>query len=458
MVNPFARLRRWLGGDSARVSKAAPAPLHALPREQLRAAFSLALGPGVSRRLAALGQRSGPAVERLEQLFTSPSETGQPFAGLVRQLSSPDLLVLALLLREMQAGLSADERRSATRIVCDHLELTGDVRGLVEFLVNDDLRMWAGDVDALAGYVSSASLLSAFATEEYLKMLAVMTLVTGEGGAPATPEQAARLWKLYLDTYNHLTKAYGDELIDVATIRRTPIGVHRPSSISEAQLAAFLGGLPKRYLTLFDAASIYEHVRACEKIGKDDVRCFLKKSGGGLWELTVATLDKPFLFSNTCGLLSYLGMDILSGQAMTSAGGLVLDVFRFHDHHGVLERDDPKPLLIDVIAGRVDIDALIRGRHRPAPSGQPAPPPAVAFDNASSARCTVIEVVAQDGPGLLYRISRALSLSDCEIEMVVIATEQDKAHDVFHVTKRGAKVPDGEQRELTDAIHRACFQ
>jgi UTP:GlnB (protein PII) uridylyltransferase len=43
----------------------------------------------------------------------------------------------------------------------------------------------------------------------------------------------------------------------------------------------------------------------------------------------VATLDKPFLFSNICGVLSSFGMNILRGHALTNPNGLVLDVFQF---------------------------------------------------------------------------------------------------------------------------------
>jgi UTP:GlnB (protein PII) uridylyltransferase len=50
----------------------------------------------------------------------------------------------------------------------------------------------------------------------------------------------------------------------------------------------------------------------------------------------------------------------------------------------------------------------------------------------------VLEIVAKDAPGLLYRVSHALSTFHCEIEMVVISTEEGKAVDVFHVKKDGS--------------------
>ena len=133
---------------------------------------------------------------------------------------------------------------------------------------------------------------------------------------------------------------------------------NRPPDIAEAELVQFLEGLPQRYLTLFDAASIYQHVRLWRNIGPDDVHSFLSRKGEA-WELTVVTLDKPYLFSNICGALASLGVDILRGQALTSRSGLVLDVFQFADGAGPSTPGELERLLSDVVAGRVDIPARL---------------------------------------------------------------------------------------------------
>ena len=51
------------------------------------------------------------------------------------------------------------------------------------------------------------------------------------------------------------------------------------------------------------------------------------------------SLDKPFLFSNICGVLAYFGMDILRGHALTSLAGMALDVFQFADRDRFFERN-----------------------------------------------------------------------------------------------------------------------
>ena len=100
-------------------------------------------------------------------------------------------------------------------------------------------------------------------------------------------------------------------------------------------------------------------------------------------------------------------MDILRGSAMTSRGGLVLDMFQFADREGFFRRNADgrarfEALLQEVVAGREDIAVrlarketvrCIGGRRR-------GSPPVVHVDNEESPTYTVLEIVAQDALGL----------------------------------------------------------
>jgi [protein-PII] uridylyltransferase len=66
----------------------------------------------------------------------------------------------------------------------------------------------------------------------------------------------------------------------------------------------------------------------------------------------------------------------------------------------------------------------------------------------------VLEIVVRDELGLLYRISRAISEQGCEIDLVLISTEGHTAIDVFHLTRRGAKLTPAEQQALTAFVQR----
>ena len=175
----------------------------------------------------------------------------------------------------------------------------------------------------------------------------------------------------------------------------------------------------------------------------------------------MATLDKPFLFSNICGVLSSFGMNILRGHAFTNPNGLVLDAFEFTDEERFLElnRDAQQQVLRvmqDVVSGRADVTARLRGREQGILQARSAQrfAPVVHADNKASGRYTILDIVTGNALGLLYRISRVISQHGCDVDLVLIATEGEKAIDVFHITKAGAKLTEAEQIALTSDLQR----
>ena len=75
-------------------------------------------------------------------------------------------------------------------------------------------------------------------------------------------------------------------------------------------------------------------------------------------------------------------------------------------------------------------------------------------DNQSSRHYTILDIVATNALGLLHRVSRVISLHGCDVALVLIATEGDKAIDVFHITKAGHKLSDAAIAEVTADLHR----
>ncbi len=402
-------------------------------------------------------------IRNLERLITDETPDRQRFASLLWDLTAPELLVLALLLHDVGKWRDDDHHLESVRMARDmfqRLGLAPEQRDAVEFLIANHLAM---SQVAFRRDTEDPDIVRQFAelvgVEERLRMLCLMTLADVEAVSleTLTPWRAELLWRLFVDTYNQLTHGYGDEPIDAGQAGSGELLAGRPPDLSEADITHFLQGLPRRYLQLFARDAIYGHVRLSRDIRPDEVHLSVEQKGNA-WELTVVTLDKPFLFSNISGVLASFGMDILRGHAMTNPNGLVLDVFQFTDQERFLELNPGAikqmfGVLNDVVSGRVSVADRLQGRARSLFHRRPVHVGSVVrSDNTSSTRYTIIDIIAADALGLLYRISRVMSLNGCDVDLVLIATEGHRAIDVFHITKAGRKLSDTDQLELTAAL------
>ncbi len=404
-------------------------------------------------------------IRNLERLASPPTPSQARFASLLVDLPAPELLVLSLLYHDVGKWRDDDHAVESVRMaqrMLERIDLPRESRDTIEFLIRNHLRMsivaFRRDTEDPEVVKQLAALAG---TEERLKMLCLLTLVDVSAVSPdtMTPWREELLWQLYIDTYNALTLGYGDDLIEQNVPGLAGLLANRPADVSDAEISHFLAGLPKRYLQLFSEDAIYRHVRLSRDMHPDEVHVSLDRRDS-VWELTVVTLDKAFLFSNLCGLLSSYGMDILRGHALTNPNGLVLDVFQFTDQDRFFELNpDARGLFLheleDVVRGRSDVSARLRARERGALARRvPRSAPTVHADSHSSARYTIVDIIAGNTLGLLHRVSRLMSSHGCEVDLVLISTEGQKAIDVFHITKGGAKLAEEAQQALTADLQR----
>ena len=403
-------------------------------------------------------------IRNLERLTGAPTER-ERFSRLLGELDEPELLVLALLYHDVGKSRDEDHHVESARMareMFDRLDLAADARATIEFLVVEHLKM---SVAAFRRDTEDPEIVRQFAAlvgvEERLKMLCLLTLADVEAVSreTLTPWREELLWRLYVDTYNHLTLSYGDEVINGGPSLSVELVRNRPADLEARDIEDFLHGLPRRYLQLFSPEAIYRHVRHAKTLGPDAVDAWLERQDDG-WGLTVLAHDRAFLFSNISGVLSSYGMDILRGFAFTKADGLILDMFSFTDQERFLELNPEAEAKVvnrlkDVIFGRQDLVARLKSREEGAGRSRlPGFAPVVHCDNESSRRYTIVEIVAENAIGLLYRMSRAMSESGCEVDLVLINTEGRRAIDVFHLTRQGNKLSAEQQRELTENLLR----
>ena len=406
-------------------------------------------------------------IRNLERLSAATEPERQRMRAVLNEVDQPELLVLALLLHDVGKWRDDDHATESVRMardVLDRLQLPDDSRDTVLFLIKHHLRM---SLIAFRRDTEDPDIVKDFAafigTEQRLKMLCLLTLADVGAVSPETltPWKEELLWRLYVDTYNHLTQRYGDERIERSQAGVDDLLAQCPPDLEPQEITRFLEGLPQRYLQLFTRDAIYRHVHLARGIQPDEVHLSLERHESAIWTLEVATLDKPFLFSNICGVLSSFGMNIIRGHALTNPNGLVLDVFQFTDDERFLElnadaQDRVLHVLEDVVAGHEELAPRLRGRERGALAVRTGArfPPVVRADNEASSRYTILDIVAPNALGLLYRISRVISQHGCDVDLVLIATEGERAIDVFHITKGSSKLTEAEQQALTSDLLR----
>ena len=173
--------------------------------------------------------------------------------------------------------------------------------------------------------------------------------------------------------------------------------------------------------------------------------------------LTVVTRDRPGVFSQIAGVLSLSGLNVLDAAAHSEAGR-ALSVFRVESSVGRPPQWEKVVREVrQALDGEVALHERVAERARTYAGRRPlaAEPagPEVRFDNDTSDAATVIEVVAPDAVGVLYRVTRALADVELDIRSAKVQTLGPTVVDSFYVTRDGRKITQAVgRREVERAV------
>jgi [protein-PII] uridylyltransferase len=225
-------------------------------------------------------------------------------------------------------------------------------------------------------------------------------------------------------------------------------------------LNQFLEGFPRRYLRTRAPEEIALHHRMAEDLRVAPIQTDLHNRRHS-WELTVLTHDRPYLFASLAGVLTAWGMNIIAADAFANRLGVVLDTFRFVDLFRTLElnpseQDRMRQTIAEVLSGGKSLEKLMQGRVRSKASvpQKLRVPTQLRFDDEPSMHSTLLELVAEDRPGLLYQVSSLLSDHGCNIEVALIETQGQRAIDVFYLTSGGRKLDEARKQAIAEALHK----
>ncbi|MFE0695699.1 [protein-PII] uridylyltransferase [Streptomyces sp. NPDC058869] len=373
-------------------------------------------------------------------------ETAVRAASLTRRVHRPDLLLVAALLHDIGKGWPGDHsvageviaRDMATRIGFDQHDV-GVIATLVRhhlLLVDTATRRDLDDpatVQAVAGAVSTAST---------LELLHALT----EADALATGPAAWSAWRasLVADLVKRVGAVLAGEFPDEPD-EQAPSAEHERLAVE-----ALRTGEPVLAL----------HTEPGEPAGDGAVEPV------GV-ELLIALPDRPGVLPAAAGVLALHRLtvraaDLRAVELPNEVGeraDLLLLSWRVAAEYGSLPQASRlRADLVRALDGSLDIRARLAEREAAYPRrrGVKAPPPRVTVAAAGSRRATVIEVRAQDAPGLLHRIGTALEGSAVRVRSAHVSTLGANAVDAFYVTGTdGEPLSPGRASEVAQEVEKA---
>ncbi|KUJ39984.1 [protein-PII] uridylyltransferase [Streptomyces sp. MI02-2A] len=371
-------------------------------------------------------------------------ETAVQASELTRRVGRPDLLLVAALLHDIGKGWPGDHSVAGEIIARDVAGRIGfdrdDVAVLATLVRHHLLLVETATRRDLEDPSTVRSVAEAVGSQRTLELLHALT----EADALATGPAAWSSWRgaLVTDLVKRVSAVLaGDEPAD-------PVAVTPTVEQERLAIEAFRTGGPVLGLRAQTEPPSGEPSVTPEPLGV---------------ELLIAVPDQPGVLPAVSGVLAVHRLTVRTAELRAldlpepvREGTILLLDWRVAAEYGSLPQAARlRADLVRALDGSLDVASRLAERDAAYPRrrGVEAPPPRVTVAPAASRHATVIEVRAQDAPGLLFRIGRALEKCGVRVRSAHVSTLGANAVDAFYVTTAtGAPLPGEEAASVARAL------
>jgi [protein-PII] uridylyltransferase len=210
---------------------------------------------------------------------------------------------------------------------------------------------------------------------------------------------------------------------------------------SDKKLRRFIESMPDRYVISTPEDMLHADYMLAAGVEDEVPAIAVHKRPYGTAEITIATYDKPGLFSQIVGVLSCRGLNILRARIYTSKNSLALDKILLSNWDSIWWEGLEVQLKQDFYNAIV-LDAAMRPERgmRMLPFAGRRLESFIEISNEASANHTLLELLLPDRIGLLFDIANQLYQHGIDINSAVINTEDGVAQDVFYLQYNGGKL------------------
>ncbi len=394
-------------------------------------------------------------VEQLRRIRLGEYKQELPFVSeLVRGVDDLTAVYLGCLLHDVGKGLGGDHSEKGAqraRTCLERMQLPSEFVDQVVFLVRHHLLMFHL---AQRRDLSDPRLIVEFARicgdRINLRNLYLLTVadIRASSSIAWTDWKGGLLRELFERSAELLETGSDDpsvarELLDQRVETRRDAA--REELVSQGlpieSVEAFFDMMPHRYLTAHGPRQIARHARVVLELEpRERLSMSVREMRGDFSELILCTQDVHGLFSKVAGLLTAHGVNILGAHVYTARSGLALEIYRLATPDGGPEErallwSDFERSLEGVLGGELDVAELLarRGRRVGATGPPSLKPEIVNVTNAESDFYTIVDVSANDRPGLLHDLTRVIAEHGYEIYISKAGSVLDQVADTFYL-------------------------